>query len=56
MPEGFDRAPVEALLKKRAKAKRDRDFATADDLQKQVVALGVYLNDRKRWWSVDGSR
>jgi len=53
---GFDAAPVEALLAKRVEAKLAKDYATADELQAQVVALGVYLNDRERWWSVDGTR
>jgi len=50
LPEGFDAAAVEALLARRVEAKLIKDYASADALQKEIVDMGVYLNDRERWW------
>ena len=41
---------MEALLARRVDAKKARDFDTADALQKEILALGVYLNDNERTW------
>jgi len=55
LPAGFDAAPVEALLAQRVAAKVARDYALADQLQKDIVALGVYLDDKVRTWNVPKS-
>jgi len=56
LPEGFDTIAVEALLARRVEAKKARDFETADALQEEITALGVYLNDNEHWWRVGKTR
>ena len=51
LPDGFDAAPVEALLAERVAAKLGKDYALADQLQANIEALGVFVNDRTRTWS-----
>ena len=50
LPEGADAAAIEALLERRMEAKLSKDYATADALQREIVAQGVGLNDQERWW------
>jgi len=52
VPEGFDGAAAEALVTERTAAKIARNFDKADELQVQIVAMGVRLDDRRRTWSV----
>jgi cysteinyl-tRNA synthetase len=50
--EGISEAEVEALIEKRAAAKRSRDFAQADAIRKQLADAGIFLEDTKdgvRW-------
>ena len=44
---------VDALLDERQRARRDRDFARADEIRDQVSAIGVVVEDRPggpRWF------
>jgi len=36
---------IEALVQKRAEAKKNRDFATADSIRDQLTAMGIILED-----------
>ena len=49
-PEGVDIAAVEAILEERTLAKKARDFGKADELQEQLTAMEVFVNDRERTW------
>lgn len=51
VPEGIDVAAVEALLAERVEMKKARDYDAADRLQAELVAMGIYVNDRQRTWS-----
>ena len=42
---GIDEPRIQALIDARAQAKRDRDFARADAIRKELAAEGVQLND-----------
>ena len=44
-------ALVEALIESRARARKDRDFATADQIRDQLTAAGISVED-----SADGAR
>lgn len=50
VPEGIDVEAVEALLEKRREAKKVRDFALADELQAEIVGMGIFVNDKERSW------
>lgn len=50
-PEGVDVSAVEAILAKRRDAKKSKDFEAADELQAELLAMGVYVDDKKRTWS-----
>jgi len=39
-------ADIEADIEKRAQAKRDKNFALADDIRKSLLARGIVLEDR----------
>jgi len=52
IPEGFDGGAAEQMVMERQQAKIARDFATADELQAKLIAMGVFLDDRRRTWSV----
>jgi len=47
-PEGVDVAVVEAMLAKRVDAKKVKDWATSDELQGELLKMGVYVNDKTR--------
>ena len=49
-PEGVDVDNVADILAKRVEAKKERDFDTADALQSELLAMGIYIDDRKRTW------
>ena len=49
-PEGVDVAAVEAMLEKRREAKKAKDFGAADDIQEELLAMGVFVNDKERTW------
>jgi len=52
LPTGFDAAPVEALIAKRARARLRKHYSEADRLQRRILRMGVKLDDRRRTWSV----
>ena len=41
-------AAVDALLARRAAARKEMDYDTADALQAELKALGLYVDDKKR--------
>jgi len=50
--EGLDVEAIEALINERARARRDKDFATADRIRDQLYGMGVEIEDRAegtRW-------
>ena len=48
LPAGVDADAVAALMARRAAAKRDKDYATADQLQDELISMGIFINDRTR--------
>jgi cysteinyl-tRNA synthetase len=42
---GIDEAGIQALIDQRAQAKKDRDFARADAIRDELLAVGVMLKD-----------
>ncbi|MFB9885101.1 cysteine--tRNA ligase [Balneatrix alpica] len=44
---GLDANAIEALIEARAQAKRDRDFARADQIRDELKAQGIILNDSR---------
>lgn len=50
-PAGIDLPAVEALLTKRREAKKAREFGKADEMQQELLAMGVWIDDRERTWS-----
>lgn len=48
LPQGLDVAAVDALLARRAAARKEMDYDTADALQAELKALGLYVDDKKR--------
>lgn len=50
-PAGADVAEIEKLLAARVEAKLQKEYATADSIQEQLIGMGVYCNDRLRTWS-----
>jgi len=50
-PAGVDLPAVEKLLADRVAAKLAKDYETADRLQAELQAIGVFTNDRLRTWS-----
>jgi len=49
-PKDVDVAAVEAILERRRGAKKARDFEAADELQAELLAMGVFVNDKERTW------
>jgi cysteinyl-tRNA synthetase len=49
-PAGVDLADVEATLGKRREAKNAQDFDKADQMQEELKALGLYVDDKKMTW------
>eukprot|EP00526_Cylindrotheca_closterium_P007694 CAMPEP_0113638218 /NCGR_PEP_ID=MMETSP0017_2-20120614/20011_1 /TAXON_ID=2856 /ORGANISM="Cylindrotheca closterium" /LENGTH=668 /DNA_ID=CAMNT_0000549295 /DNA_START=47 /DNA_END=2053 /DNA_ORIENTATION=- /assembly_acc=CAM_ASM_000147 len=59
---GFEKAPgspvtenddeIQQMLDDRDAARKDRDFDTADSLRDELKDMGVYIDDRKRQWSM----
>lgn len=49
-PEGVNVEAVQSLLARRLDAKKERDFETADELQAELLAMGIYVNDKQRKW------
>ncbi|NDD13356.1 MAG: hypothetical protein EB072_12090 [Betaproteobacteria bacterium] len=47
---------IETLIAKRNQAKADKDFATADSIREELVAMGVTIKDLpdKTIWSING--
>ena len=41
-------AVVDALLARRTAARKEKDYDTADALQAELKALGLYVDDKKR--------
>jgi len=50
-PDGVDVDAVNAILAKRRDAKKAKDFASADEMQAELSAMGVWVDDKKRTWS-----
>ena len=50
LPESVDRAAAEALLARRMEAKKVKDFETADALQEELTAMGLWVDDKKQVW------
>ena len=48
LPAGVDADVVAALMARRAASKRDKDYATADQLQDELISMGIFINDRTR--------
>ena len=48
LPDSVDVGAVEALLKRRFEAKKAKDYDAADEMQDQLLAMGVGVNDRRR--------
>ncbi|KRL63128.1 cysteine--tRNA ligase [Lactobacillus psittaci] len=49
---GDDDAEIDALVKKRDEARKNKDFATSDAIRDQLLAMGIILQDTKqgtRW-------
>ena len=55
LPDGFDQAAAEALIATRVDAKISKEFARADALEAELLAIGVTLNNRRghRSWKVE---
>ena len=55
LPDGFDQAAAEALIATRVDANISKDFARADALEVELLAIGVTLNNRRghRSWKVE---
>ena len=50
--EGLDHAAIDALVEEREQAKRDRDFARADQIRDELASNGIILEDTRegtRW-------
>lgn len=43
--EGVDEAQIEALIEERKQAKKDKNYARADEIRKQLAADGIVLTD-----------
>lgn len=43
--EGVDEAQIEALIEKRKQAKKDKNYARADEIRKQLASDGIVLTD-----------
>jgi len=52
--ESVDKEWVEAMIEKRAQAKKDKDYAAADAIRKELLDAGIALMDTKEGvkWSV----
>ena len=50
--EVADMAAVDALLAERSTARRERDFKTADALRAKLNKMGIFVDDKKRIWSL----
>ena len=48
-------AAVEEKLARRVELKRSRDFEAADALQAELLAMGIWLNDRQRTWEASNT-
>uniref|UniRef100_A0A7S0DUT6 Cysteinyl-tRNA ligase anticodon binding domain-containing protein n=1 Tax=Phaeocystis antarctica TaxID=33657 RepID=A0A7S0DUT6_9EUKA len=55
VPTGVDVAVVEAKLAQRVELKRDRDFDGADVIQAELLAMGIWINDKQRIWSASNT-
>ncbi|CAJ1934864.1 unnamed protein product [Cylindrotheca closterium] len=62
---GFERAPgcpptendaqIAQMLEERDAARSDRDFDTADNIKEELKMMDVYIDDRKKQWSIGGA-
>ena len=43
--EGVDEAQIEALIEERKQAKKDKNYARADEIRKQLASDGIVLTD-----------
>ncbi len=43
--EGVDAAAIEGLIAQRAQAKKDKNFARADEIRKELTAMGIAIED-----------
>ena len=48
LPDSIDVAAVEGLLARRIAAKKQQNYDEADALQKEILKMGVGVNDRRR--------
>lgn len=51
-PAGVDAAAVEGMLARRLEAKKTGDFDSADAIQAELSAIGLYVNDKKKTWEI----
>ena len=40
------------LIQQREEARKDRDFVMADEIRDDLIARDIYIDDRRRQWSV----
>ena len=49
-PAGVTIAAVDEMLARRVEMKKARDFDAADAIQAELLAMGVWVNDKQRTW------
>ena len=47
---------IQALVEERDAARKERDFATADDIRDQLLSMNVKIDEKRRIWFVEASR
>ena len=46
--EAVEKEKIEALIAKRAEAKKAKDFATADAIRDELAAMGITIKDTRQ--------